>query len=129
MDAATKALRAPDKHMLDGRKLRLEYASEEATKKATPWVFRQERKDAEAASNPDANEQVQEAPKADEKEIKTNEKEKEERIARKLERETKRKSGPAREGRSNATSGAILANVQRQKITAQPFQGKKITFD
>ncbi|GAB5590350.1 Nucleolar protein 13 [Umbelopsis nana] len=122
VESATKALRAPDKHMLDGRKLRLEYASEEATKKATPWVFRQERKDAEAATNANTNEEVHEEPK-------TNEREKEERIARKMERETRRKNAPAKEGKSNATSGAILANVQRQKMTAQPFQGKKITFD
>jgi len=122
VDSATKALRAPDKHMLDGRKLRLEYASEEATKKATPWVFRQERKDAEAANDVHVNDQVQE-------EVKTNVQEKEERIARKMERELKRKNTPGNQSKSNATSGAILANVQRQKITAQPFQGKKITFD
>jgi RNA recognition motif-containing protein len=127
VDSATKALRAPDKHTLDNRKIRLEYASEEATKKATPWVYRQERKDAEAAT-----EEAQASPAQDDSSrpaITSNEKAKEERIAKKLERELKRKDGPAREGRSNATSGAILANVQRQKVTAQPFQGTKITFD
>jgi RNA recognition motif-containing protein len=127
VDSATKALRAPDKHTLDNRKIRLEYASEEATKKATPWVYRQERKDAEAAT-----EEAQASPAAAQEErpaITSNEKAKEERIAKKLERESKRKDGPSREGRSTATSGAILANVQRQKVTAQPFQGTKITFD
>ncbi|KAI9284169.1 hypothetical protein BC943DRAFT_338428 [Umbelopsis sp. AD052] len=125
VDSATKALRAPDKHTLDNRKIRLEYASEEATKKATPWVYRQERKEAEAAT-----EETQAAPAQEERPaVTTNEKAKEERIAKKLERESKRKDGPNREGRSTATSGAILANVQRQKVTAQPFQGTKITFD
>ena len=111
---------------MDNRKIRLEYASEEATKKATPWVYRQERKDAEAAT-----EEIQASPAAQEDRpaITSNEKAKEERIAKKLERESKRKDGPSREGRSTATSGAILANVQRQKVTAQPFQGTKITFD
>lgn len=127
VESATKALRAPDKHTLDNRKIRLEYASEEATKKATPWVYRQERKDAEAAATEET--QSRPAAKEDRSAITTNEKAKEERIAKKLERESKRRDGPSREGRSTATSGAILANVQRQKVTAQPFQGTKITFD
>lgn len=125
MESATKALRAPDKHTLDGRKLRLEYASEEATKKATPWVFRQERKEAEAASTSEDSKDGY----AGSREGKSKDQEKEERIARRKERDEKRKNEPAKEGKSNATSGAILANVQRQKMTAQPFQGKRITFD
>lgn len=128
MEAATKALRAPDKHTMDGRKLRLEYAGETATKKATPWLLRQERKEAEAeAANKDSNDKPVREEKSDE--IIVGDTEKNERSARKQERLEKRKNAPPKEGRSNATSGEVLANVQRQKMTAQPFQGTKITFD
>ncbi|KAG2171278.1 hypothetical protein INT43_002900 [Umbelopsis isabellina] len=130
VESATKALRAPDKHTMDGRKLRLEYAGETATKKATPWLLRQERKEAEAEAEAASNGSTDQ-PAREEKsnEISVDDKEKNERLARKQERIEKRKNAPAKEGRSNATSGEVLANVQRQKMTAQPFKGTKITFD
>jgi RNA recognition motif-containing protein len=130
VESATKALRAPDKHTMDGRKLRLEYAGEAATKKATPWLLRQERKEAEAAANNESNDEPANLGNGGESnEGNFNEQEKNERLARKQERMERRKNAPAKEGRTNATSGEVLANVQRQKITAQPFKGTKITFD
>ncbi|KAG1461830.1 hypothetical protein G6F56_005638 [Rhizopus delemar] len=39
VEAATKAIRAPDKHTFGGRKCRVEFASEEAHMRSKPWLF------------------------------------------------------------------------------------------
>ncbi|RCH80620.1 hypothetical protein CU098_005780 [Rhizopus stolonifer] len=43
VEAATKAIRAPDKHTFGGRKCRVEFASEEAHMRSKPWLVRERR--------------------------------------------------------------------------------------
>ncbi|KAG0915616.1 hypothetical protein G6F57_000710 [Rhizopus arrhizus] len=43
VEAATKAIRAPDKHTFDGRKCRVEFASEEAHMRSKPWLMREKK--------------------------------------------------------------------------------------
>ncbi|KAL0093482.1 hypothetical protein F4703DRAFT_1719103, partial [Phycomyces blakesleeanus] len=43
VDYATKAIRAPDKHNVDGRKVRVEFASEDAYLRGHPWLMREKK--------------------------------------------------------------------------------------
>ncbi|KAK9685792.1 Nucleolar protein 13, partial [Basidiobolus ranarum] len=47
VESATKAIEDSNKQWLDGRKLRVEYGSAEATKKGAPWLHDKKRRDGE----------------------------------------------------------------------------------
>ncbi|KAI7871832.1 hypothetical protein BDF14DRAFT_1759436 [Spinellus fusiger] len=49
VDYATKAIRAPDKHTLDGRKVRVEFAGQDAYLRGHPWLMREKKKEEEAS--------------------------------------------------------------------------------
>ncbi|KAI9469871.1 MAG: hypothetical protein EXX96DRAFT_543319 [Benjaminiella poitrasii] len=51
VESATKAIRAPDKHNLNGRKIRVEFASEEAHMRSKPWLMREKKQQQKAKTN------------------------------------------------------------------------------
>ncbi|KAI9260153.1 hypothetical protein BY458DRAFT_440168 [Sporodiniella umbellata] len=51
VEAATKAIRAPDKHTFGGRKCRVEFASEEAHMRSKPWLLRDKKQQPNGRNN------------------------------------------------------------------------------
>ncbi|KAI9321884.1 hypothetical protein BX666DRAFT_1906664 [Dichotomocladium elegans] len=131
LDSAIKAIRAPDKHIIDGRKIRVEYASEDAYNRGRPWILRErERQKAEqAASATDGSsngaekaavvDQNQAVPERRHK--KRRSEENEDGSASEKRRKTKGSSG-------RVAPGKALVEAQRQRPTVQEFKGTKITF-
>ncbi|KAI7888519.1 uncharacterized protein EV154DRAFT_425540 [Mucor mucedo] len=60
VESAVKAIRAPDKHMLDGRKVRVEFGSAEAHMRSKPWLMREKQK----ANEPRSTDNTASAPAA-----------------------------------------------------------------
>lgn len=134
VESATKAIRAPDKHMLDDRKLRVEFASEEAHRRSMPWMIRREKADQRAtdqpsASTPSTTETTESAPPSQEQQHSSEnhhyQQQREERRARKEFAPREKKHQP--QGR--VKPGEALSQAQRQKPSVQEFKGTKITFD
>jgi RNA recognition motif-containing protein len=137
VESATKAIRAPDKHMLDGRKCRVEFGSAEAHMRSKPWLMREKNK----SSQPQTNTESTTEPAA--------EGNGEEQTYRKRNRENeggeggddgyvKRQRGDAdfRERRpkkpvshERVKPGQALYAAQRQKPSVQEFKGAKTVFE
>ncbi|KAI8098077.1 uncharacterized protein B0P05DRAFT_523312 [Gilbertella persicaria] len=116
VESATKAIRAPDKHTLDGRKVRVEFASPEAHMRSKPWLMRKMKKDE------DTPQQTTEQPETEEPQPKR--------------RKPAYDASNPREKRPKKTQdggrvkpGEALSSAQRQKPTVQEFKGSKIVFD
>ena len=131
LDTAVRAIRAPDKHVLDGRKIRVEYASEEAYNRGRPRKVKEREAAAAAAAAAESNENdvSQEAQEEYQQEYQQG-----------YERRGKRRgddNGDApREKRRKSNKdaprtkpGKALSQAQRQKPTVQEFKGTKIVFD
>ncbi|KAI8991227.1 hypothetical protein BDF20DRAFT_843425 [Mycotypha africana] len=132
VESATKAIRAPDKHNLDGRKIRVEFGSAEAHMRSKPWLVRRQK---QQGSN---NENIPATPASNEESTDTTgeaEKSSESNTYRK--RKTERSDGdfrekrPKKEGRKaeRVKPGMALSTAQRQKPSVQEFQGTKVVFD
>lgn len=127
LDTAVRAIRAPDKHVLDGRKIRVEYASEEAYNRGRPRKVKE--REAAAAAAAESNDGSQEAQAEDQQE---QQQEYEQRGKRRGNdygdgpREKRRKSN--KDG-GRTKPGKALSEAQRQKPTVQEFKGTKIVFD
>ncbi|KAI8080426.1 hypothetical protein BDF21DRAFT_339839 [Thamnidium elegans] len=138
VESATKAIRAPDKHMLDGRKVRVEFGSAEAHLRSKPWLMREKQK----ASEPRKQEDT---PSTDSAQPEQSYSKREGGEAPYPRREDggeapypKRQKGDAdfRERRpkkpvshERVKPGQALYAAQRQKPSVQEFTGSKITFD
>ncbi|KAI7907232.1 uncharacterized protein BX663DRAFT_465753 [Cokeromyces recurvatus] len=122
VESATKAIRAPDKHTLDGRKVRVEFASEEAHMRSKPWLMREKKQKQPSQQDNTNTSEVQEE---EEKE--------EERPRRKRvnheDRKFNNKKPAHTQHQGRVKSGEALSQAQRQKPTVQEFKGTKIVFD
>ncbi|RUP51730.1 hypothetical protein BC936DRAFT_146308 [Jimgerdemannia flammicorona] len=127
-ESATAALNARNKQHLMGRKLRMEYASAEATKRGAPWLLRKEQENVCIAA--DATQARLNLEKDEEKIERTPDDM--EAVGRKIEKrndDTRRSKRQDRRVQAHQKPGAVLANAPRQKVAAVKFEGKKITFD
>jgi hypothetical protein len=136
VESATKAIRAPDKHTLDDRKLRVEFASEEAHRRSMPWMIRREKADQRASDEPTASttpstttDTSEAAPPSQQDSTPSDnqyyQQQREERRSRKEFTPREKKHQP--QGR--VKPGEALSQAQRQKPSVQEFKGTKITFD
>ena len=126
VEAATKAIRAPDKHNLDGRKIRVEFASAEAHMRSKPWLMRKAKKD-NGSEQPEQQQQQQQQQSESTEEPTFKRRKtfnKEESDHRPRERRPKK---PVDSGRLKP--GEALSSAQRQKPTVQEFKGTKVVFD
>lgn len=131
-ESATAALTNPTKHFLDGRKLNIEYASEEATLKGNPREFRKRKREEEDAAAiargevpPSQKEEVAAAAAAEAAE--------EERRKFNAEQKAKRQrrqpgDAPAKKLQGHQRPGLALANAQRAPQGIVEFKGNKVTF-
>ncbi|OBZ88754.1 Nucleolar protein 13 [Choanephora cucurbitarum] len=125
VEAATKAIRAPDKHNLDGRKIRVEFASAEAHMRSKPWLMRKAKKDNGSEQPEQQQQQQQQSESTEEPTFKRRKTfNKEESDHRPRERRPKK---PVDSGRLKP--GEALSSAQRQKPTVQEFKGTKVVFD
>jgi RNA recognition motif-containing protein len=123
VESSTKAIRAPDKHMIDGRKARVEFAGEEAYKRSMPWILREEKKLKENPTGDGAQDQQQQPSERAPREDYPRREQPQGEFRERRERPKK----PV--NRENLKPGEALATAQRQKPTVQEFKGSKITFD
>ncbi|KAF7725285.1 hypothetical protein EC973_000295 [Apophysomyces ossiformis] len=120
VESATKAVRAPDRAVLDNRKLRVEFGSEEAHKRSMPWLKRAEKRQATETSTAPIKQQEPAEQKAETEEGKPERRPKKLRVD---EDKPKRTKKPGR-----IAPGEALRTAQRQKPSVQKFEGTKITF-
>ncbi|ORX61394.1 RNA-binding domain-containing protein [Hesseltinella vesiculosa] len=122
VEDATKAIRAPDKHELDDRKIRVEFATEDAHKRSMPWLIRRERaqqkdhqqpgrQQATTEHTPASSEEPSPAPRP------------------RREKREKKEDKPKKPRGERLKPGEALSNAPRQRPTVQDFKGTKITFD
>ncbi|KAI8393864.1 uncharacterized protein BYT42DRAFT_487659 [Radiomyces spectabilis] len=128
VESATKAIRAPDKHTLDGRKLRVEFGSAEAHMRSKPWLMRrkatgQDTSERQQAPSDDTSAEATEDPQQSQRQ-EQNESFKQQRLQRK---EAKAASRPPKSN-ERVKPGQALFSAQRQKPTVQEFKGTKIVF-
>lgn len=132
IESATKAIRAPDKHMLDGRKVRVEFGSAEAHMRSKPWLMREKEKaerphntsestDAPAASTTSEEQPYPKRQRRDYTEGGDNNGEEKREF-----RERRPKKAVSHE---KVKPGQALYAAQRQKPSVQEFKGTKVTFD
>ncbi|KAG9327657.1 hypothetical protein KVV02_006361 [Mortierella alpina] len=131
-ESATAALTNPTKHFLDGRKLNIEYASEEATLKGNPREFRKRKREEEDAAAiargevpPSQKEEVAAAEAAEAAE--------DERRKFNAEQKAKRQrrqpgDAPVKKLQGHQRPGLALANAQRAPQGIVEFKGNKVTF-
>jgi RNA recognition motif-containing protein len=134
VESATKAIRAPDKHMLDGRKARVEFGSAEAHMRSKPWLMREKDK----ANQPQQSQSTDSAAAAAPAESTGGETREYKREEGTSEPYPKRQRGDAdfRERRpkkpvshERVKPGQALYAAQRQKPSVQEFKGSKTVFD
>ncbi|CAO3645695.1 unnamed protein product [Mucor hiemalis] len=137
VDAATKAIRAPDKHMLDGRKCRVEFGSAEAHMRSKPWLMREQQK----ASQPKTNTESKPTEGGESTELPYRKRQRDdgtEGVAGGDDGYVKRQRGDAdfRERRpkkpvshERVKPGQALYAAQRQKPSVQEFKGAKTVFE
>ncbi|KAJ8658597.1 hypothetical protein O0I10_005637 [Lichtheimia ornata] len=136
LDTAVRAIRAPDKHVLDGRKIRVEYASEEAYNRGRPRKVKEREAAAAAAAAAagEGGEGSNDASQEDQGETQ------EEHQQQEYEHRGKRRGydhgdGPREKRRKSNKDGGrtkpgkALSEAQRQRPTVQEFKGTKIVFD
>lgn len=133
VESATKAIRAPDKHMLDGRKCRVEFGSAEAHMRSKPWLMREHKK----ANQPKSNTTDNTAPAATEEQAPSQKRQRDETGGEEG-GYVKRQRGDAdfRERRpkkpvshERVKPGQALYAAQRQKPSVQEFKGAKTVFE
>ncbi|KAI8637005.1 hypothetical protein BD408DRAFT_454329 [Parasitella parasitica] len=130
IESATKAIRAPDKHNLDGRKVRVEFGSAEAHMRSKPWLMR-EKKKTESLNNsspptntsPDSAASGEPHPKRQKKDDAEGHHQGEET------REFRERRPKKPVSHEKVKPGQALYAAQRQKPTVQEFKGTKVTFD
>jgi RNA recognition motif-containing protein len=132
VESATKAIRAPDKHMLDGRKVRVEFGSAEAHMRSKPWLMREKQK-AERPHNTstDAAADSTAAPATfEENPYKRQRREQNEGGENGEEKREFRERRPKKAvSHEKVKPGQALYAAQRQKPSVQEFKGTKVTFD
>ncbi|ORZ15971.1 hypothetical protein BCR42DRAFT_353030 [Absidia repens] len=135
VESATKAIRAPDKHTLHERKVRVEFASEEAHRRSMPWMIRREKADQRADNDtsgaaPAAPAETSSAPASEQSNDQHQYRPRKEYTPREGNDYTpreRREKKPKPQG--HLKPGEALSNAQRQKPSVQEFKGTKITFD
>ncbi|CAO3652563.1 unnamed protein product [Cunninghamella echinulata] len=141
VDSATKAIRAPDKHKIGDRKIRVEFASEEAHKRSKPWLLRREKTNQkggssqhnnnynkDAVSNNSSNDHQHHHHKNNNHSFEDSSDQQQQQQYRRPRKEyTPREKKPEHQGR--VKPGAALSQAHRQKPTVQEFKGTKIVFD
>ncbi|OAD78578.1 hypothetical protein PHYBLDRAFT_107504, partial [Phycomyces blakesleeanus NRRL 1555(-)] len=142
VDYATKAIRAPDKHNVDGRKVRVEFASEDAYLRGHPWLMREKKKEA-SGEKPAAEGAATDGktgktyPPREEEEWRKRRPARGDRVDKGEKGEKSEKGEYTKEykPRDNkdkkplrVKSGQALSEAQRQKPTVQEFKGTKIVF-
>ncbi|KAI7852682.1 hypothetical protein BDC45DRAFT_537239 [Circinella umbellata] len=136
VEDATLAIRASNKHIIDGQKIRVEFGSEQAYKRGRPWLQRDAARDAakkEArANNYNNNDGEQQQQQEQYNNEQYNNEQSYERPEREYRRREKREKKPFSGGSSSSDKrvapGLALSQAQRQKPTVQAFKGTKITF-
>ncbi|KAI9278753.1 hypothetical protein BDA99DRAFT_15050 [Phascolomyces articulosus] len=132
VEDATAAIRATNKHMMDGRKMRVEFGSEDAYRRGRPWLQREDARAAAKKAGAPSNDTQQQDEQSQREQY--NNEESYEKPAREYRRE-KREKREMREKKPSSSSdkrvapGLALSQAQRQKPTVQAFKGTKITFD
>lgn len=131
VESATKAIRAPDKHMLDGRKVRVEFGSAEAHMRSKPWLMREKQK-AERPHNTsnDAAADSTAASASEEQPYKRQRKDYNQDGEHGEEKREFRERRPKKAvNHEKVKPGQALYAAQRQKPSVQEFKGTKVTFD
>ncbi|KAI8067197.1 hypothetical protein BC940DRAFT_239402 [Gongronella butleri] len=123
VEDATKAIRAPDKHVLDDRKMRVEFATEEAHKRSMPWLMRRERADQRVSQGDQRPAASAAAKKGDDAPARP------EKVMRERPARREKSDAPKKKSNERMKPGEALSNALRQKPTVQAFKGTKITFD
>ncbi|KAG0168583.1 hypothetical protein DFQ28_004709 [Apophysomyces sp. BC1034] len=129
VESATKAVRAPDRAVMDNRKLRVEFGSEEAHKRSMPWVKRAEKRQAaESSATPQEREQKEHKVAAEQvgTEMAESEQGRGERRPKRPRPDGDRPQRPKKQGR--VAPGEALRSAQRQSQSVQKFEGTKISF-
>jgi len=109
-----------------GRKLRMEYASEEATKRGTPWLMRKEQ---EKNSDPKDVTEVKHSQKENARLPKIDRNEENLECRKDTSKRSKRRKQGDKHVQAHQKPGAVLANKTRQKVGVVKFEGTKIKFD
>ncbi|KAG2220116.1 hypothetical protein INT45_006144 [Circinella minor] len=142
VEDATLAIRATNKHIIDGQKIRVEFGSEQAYKRGRPWLQRDAARDVakkEARANRYNNNEGEQQQQQEQQEHygqreHYNNEQSYEKPEREYRRREKREKKPFSGGTSSSSSdkrvapGLALSQAQRQKPTVQAFKGTKITF-
>ncbi|KAF9167970.1 hypothetical protein DFQ26_002195 [Actinomortierella ambigua] len=129
-ESATKALRDPKKHYLDGRRLKVEYASADATLRGNPRMYRkhlreQEGGDAAAAAAAEGGEHTG---AGDESTRKRSADGNPDEQRAKRQRRPRGEQAP-KKLQGHQRPGFALAMAQRASQGIQEFKGTKMTFD
>lgn len=134
VEAATKAIRAPDKHMLDGRKVRVEFGSAEAHMRSKPWLMREKQKASQPQSSNNATESAIDGPKPEDVSSKRHRDQDHPEEGGFVKRQ--RGDGEFRERKpkkpvshERVKPGQALYAAQRQKPSVQEFKGSKTVFE
>jgi RNA recognition motif-containing protein len=134
VEAATKAIRAPDKHTLDGRKVRVEFGSAEAHMRSKPWLMREKQKANKPHSSNNATESTIDASTQEEPASKRHKAEEHQEEGGFVKRQ--RGDGEFRERKpkkpvshERVKPGQALYAAQRQKPSVQEFKGSKTVFE
>lgn len=133
VESAVKAIRAPDKHMLDGRKVRVEFGSAEAHMRSKPWLMREKQKASEPRSNTDTTEAKPETYRrrdGGEGDAKRGEEGEAPHAKRQRGDEDFRERRPKKPvSHERVKPGQALYAAQRQKPSVQEFTGSKTVFE
>ncbi|KAI8356903.1 hypothetical protein B0O80DRAFT_496643 [Mortierella sp. GBAus27b] len=121
-ESAAKALTDPKKHFLLGRKLKVEYASEEATLRGNPREYRKHLRDKEEKETKDAQDAVAEAEHQEKR------KHNEEQKAKRLLRQPGQAPGKKQKLQGHQRPGAANVSAQRASQGIVEFKGSKTTF-
>lgn len=133
VESATKAIRAPDKHMLDGRKVRVEFGSAEAHMRSKPWLMREKQKAERPhnTSNDAATDSTAAAPSTSEEQPYKRQRQDYNQGGEHGEekREFRERRPKKAVNHEKVKPGQALYAAQRQKPSVQEFKGTKVTFD
>ena len=146
VEDATKAIRATNKHVLNGQKLRVEFGSEDAYRRGRPWLGRIDKRATEKGSgriDRNVNYNKDQQYNADQQYSTEQPYNKRQRYSeeapaanenygdydRPQRREKRVKTEKKPSSNQRVAPGMALSNAQRQKPTVQEFKGTKVTFD
>ncbi|KAI9499153.1 hypothetical protein BDB00DRAFT_221107 [Zychaea mexicana] len=136
VEDATKAIRATNKHTINGQKIRVEFGSEEAYRRGRPWLKRADERAASgggdtAGGNNGEQQDGQEQQQFNQAPVEQSEGFVEEykRPREKRVKADRKPSSSTGSSDKRVAPGLALSQAQRQKPTVQAFKGTKITFD